>query len=409
VWSNDPDSDLMVISLLIAAKRVPISFDFVRCLVFLRTDIYEKVRFQEADKFRTDEFRIVWDDAKLLDLAFIRAQASATQITSEALWGHIFPKLVEHEPVTSLLVGLTLMRPRDIIQICNTCRDTARRNGRDLITEEDVLQAVRIFSSWKLTDLQTEWVVNYPFLADVLVLLANRSYLFSKAAFSEILQLLAADLVKRYPDFRHHLLSAESVLRVLYSIGLLGVIRDGRTVYNYDVAQDQTIQPEDMEFVIHPSFRFALQSVSAVGHGPFQLDPAVLQSRFLREERFGIGAENIGPSRFARGLVLVARGLDELRQTFEQTALPGDLKKELHKNILSVQDQIRETIDLGEGYSMRMAAMQMHDYLRRLELNLGDKGYIHAERDLSFRLHQVVRDLERLIAGGPPDVPTRAA
>jgi len=406
VWSNDPESDLMVISLLIAAKRIPISFDFVRCLVFLRTDIYEKVRFQEGDKFRTDEFRIVWDANKLLDLALVRAQASAAQITRENLWSRIFPKSVEHEPVTAFLISMTLMRPRDIIQICNTCRDTGRRNGHDSILEGDVQQAVKMFSSWKLTDLQTEWVVNYPFLSDVLVLLANRCYLFNKAAFNEVLQLLAPDLSKRFPDFRHHLASPESVLKVLYSIGLVGVVRSGTTIYNYDVAQDQTVLAEDKEFVIHPSFRFALQLVSAVGPGPFQLDPEVLRSRFLREERYGIGADVMGPSRFGRGLMAIGRGLDELLQTLEQTSLPVDLRKEIRRDILSVQEQIGNTVHLDDEYSMRMAVVQMRDYLMTLRTSLAN---FDAQRALGSRLYGLLSALENLGRGGPPDVPRDAA
>src|SRR5207247_1432813 len=79
----------------------------------------------------------------------------------------VFPTKVDGDKTSDFLVSLTLMRPRDIIQLCNCCRDTAQQNGGSSITAEDISRAARVYSTWKLTDLQNEWIVNYPFLPDI--------------------------------------------------------------------------------------------------------------------------------------------------------------------------------------------------------------------------------------------------
>src|SRR5262249_47771254 len=99
VWSNDRESDAMVVGLLLAAKEVQKSFDFVKCTVFLRTDIYEQLQFQDRDKLRGDEFHIDWDEDSLLDLILARVEASvgAAPQPSE-FWRRMFPETIDSQP-----------------------------------------------------------------------------------------------------------------------------------------------------------------------------------------------------------------------------------------------------------------------------------------------------------------------
>jgi hypothetical protein len=76
VWSNDQDSDAMVVGLFLASKHIRQFFNFVICTLFVRTDIYEKLQFQDRDKFRGDEFHIEWDKQKLIELIGARASVS---------------------------------------------------------------------------------------------------------------------------------------------------------------------------------------------------------------------------------------------------------------------------------------------------------------------------------------------
>ena len=395
VWSNDPESNSMVIGLLQASKRVGIAFEFVRCAVFLRTDIYEKVRFQEGDKFRTDEYRIAWDGPKLLDLALIRAKASSSmEISREDLWNKIFPSTMDGEKATDLLVSLTLMRPRDIIQLCNLCRDTAQQNGAESITPDDVNLAAKVYSTWKLTDLQNEWIVNYPFLPDICLLLSNKSYAFSKTTFENTLKLISADLMQRYPAFRLNLCSSDSILQILYSIGMLGIVRNGKTLYNFHVSQDQALLPHDKEFVVHPCFRSALQTSNAFGEVPSEIDPELLRSRFLRGARQGRYYEDQPFEEKALSLIL--RYLKDARIAIEGAGIADDLRRELHRNIKIIEDQLSLAVGSYDDTFIRVTTARTLRFLMGVTDKLEESEF-SVDRDVLFRLERIVsalRDIE---------------
>ena len=232
IWSNDQASDSVIVGLLIAMKRLTSGqaaggFPHVRCVVFLRTDIYDLLQFDEGDKLRGDEWRIDWNSARLLELVAVRAQASVgSNLTDKQLWAELFPPSVNGVRSSDYIVERTLMRPRDIIQLCNLCRDTAEKNGHDSIEDGDVSEASVQYSNWKLQDLAAEWRVNYPFLSDLFVLFQNGSYLISRRILAEKLRTMSEALQRRYPRYAG-VFNVDSVLDILFAIGFLGVVRGG--------------------------------------------------------------------------------------------------------------------------------------------------------------------------------------
>jgi hypothetical protein len=66
--------------------------------------------------------------------------------------GHL-PGSVGGRPVQDHLLDHTLLRPRDVIQLANRCRDTAEQNGHLRVTRSDLDEALLQFSTWKLQDL----------------------------------------------------------------------------------------------------------------------------------------------------------------------------------------------------------------------------------------------------------------
>ena len=405
VWSNDRESDSMVVGLLLAAKEVRERFEFVKCTVFLRTDIYEQLSFQDRDKFRGDEFHIEWDESRLQELILARAQASlGFADPPDEFWAQIFPEAIEEKPCESFLVGHTLMRPRDIIQLCNACRDTARTNGHDSILELDVKQALSLYSNWKLSDLQNEWSVNYPFLPDMFILLANSSYMVKRTTFESSLELVREDLRSRYPNLSQGL-SADGILSILYSIGLLGAVRNGRASYIYNDRTERRIHPYDREFVIHPCFRIALKSTSAINVSPFQTaterQNSVLISRFQREARIG-HFERVRGSAPQRILYYTQSGLEASRAALEKTSLPEDLREELRSNFRAMEAGLREGLEGDAPMLLTDAAERIHRHLSQIHRNLRDKGWLEQDKDFSYGLEEIINELERYFYRGTP-------
>ena len=90
------------------------------------------LQFQDRDKFRGDEMRIDWNTGNLKKLALARARVSTGQDLSEnELWTHLSPESISGEPCDTHLLKHTLMRPRDLIQLCNLAEIPLRRTVMD--------------------------------------------------------------------------------------------------------------------------------------------------------------------------------------------------------------------------------------------------------------------------------------
>jgi energy-coupling factor transporter ATP-binding protein EcfA2 len=405
VWSNDRESDSMVVGLMLAAKDLQRRFGFAVATVFLRTDIYERLQFQDRDKFRGDEFHIDWNEEHLLDLILTRAQASlGVAITAEDLWDRHFPVSVDSQDCQKFLISRTLMRPRDIIQLCNACRDTARNNRHSRIEESDVRKAMALYSNWKLSDLQNEWSVNYPFLADLFVLLSNASYMLTRANFESALEQVKGDLSVRYPSLGHAF-STDTFLSVLYTIGFLGVVRHGKTHYSYSENSERQIQANDVEFVLHPSFRNALQSTSAIKLSPFEsqldINRRGIHTRVVREARLG-QFEQLRSPRSERGLQYLESSLYRLRVGVEKSALSDELRTEVVSNLSAMQAEIRQAVEYADPSVAREVAGRLYRHLSQIADRLNDGKWLLEDRDLRYIFQESVEELERFIDRGGP-------
>jgi hypothetical protein len=284
------------------------------------------------------------------------------------------------------------MRPRDIIQLANACRDTARNNKHDRIEETDIRKAISIYSNWKLGDLQTEWGVNYPFLVDVFMLFSNSGYMFNRTSFEETLGRVQVDLTTRYPNLAHFF-SPVPLLSVLYSIGFLGTIRHGKTYYAYTESMDRQIQMTDKEFVLHPCFRNALQSISAIKLSPFDTE--------LDNDGRGrlVGLEPIG-IKSTRGVGYFGSDVRELRLEIGRSNMPDEVRVELQANLAAVEGGLRGAFEVGNPVLVGDAINRAHRHLLQLNQRLEETPWLTVNRDFKYRLEDSVRQLERFIYEG---------
>jgi hypothetical protein len=352
VWSNDPESDAMVTGLLLAAKHVSKELPGVRCVVFLRSDIYDAVQFGEADKFHGDEMRIDWSASALLDLLLIRAQASlGNEITAEQLWGQVFPSLAAGQPANEYLISRSQLRPRDVIQFANLCRDTAIANGHTSILASDAEGAELQYSRWKLQDLVREYKINYPFLAHLFAIFQNSGFIVSRSAIEGRLAPIQHTLLDQYAEYSSTF-SVDNIIDILYGIGFLGVERKKRSVYTY---QDPVrIEPGECRFYIHPSLRLALGAESATALYPYR--PALVASQ-LQQVAIGINVGNvIGDvavrfDRRAYQLRSITRAGDRITRQLEDLDLPHEVAREVYSQIQSMlRDTNRIQLHISSGH-----------------------------------------------------------
>lgn len=257
VWSGDPDGESLIIGLLLAGKHAALAYGgSLRCVLFLRSDIYDTLEFSDADKFHSDEIRINWTDGMLHQLALTRAGlALGRRLEPDELWGEVFPATTSGEPTADYLFTRALPRPRDAIQFLNQCRDAALANGHHRISERDVLDATLVFSRWKVLDLAKEYGTRFPFLGALLTVFRDAGYELTRMSIAELFQPFQDDLRHQYGEYQHFF-DPDAIIELLFAVGFLGVRRTHS--YVYAGTTERSIMPYESEFCVHPCFRPAL-------------------------------------------------------------------------------------------------------------------------------------------------------
>lgn len=407
VWSEQEESDSLIIGLLKASRAVGSRFRRVSCVVFLRSDIYEPLKFADKDKYHGDEMRVDWSAERLRELVLARARASLGSGTGEGLlWGEIFPSAIKETVTAEYLIEHTLLRPRDVIHLCNLCRDTAAYNDHPTITEADVSEAIRLYSQWKLEDLPNEYLTNYPFLDGLLAIFRDHGYVVTRAALKRRLPEALETLAIRFPE-QAGALTADDVLDVLYSVGFLGVRRNDSTVYA--THHGGRVELTDSEFRIHPAFRPALRATSAsITH---HFEPGQLRS--LVHSRLTGGTLRSTEIRLLR---IAEQGVDRLLFGLEDSDLPREVRQEVATNLASILRRLKHLHSASPGVLTESGILaeqfdRIQAFLIDLATRLESDGFAES-REARYYIRSIEdlgRLLRNLLRGDPQGIAGRGS
>ncbi|MEV6975026.1 hypothetical protein [Kitasatospora sp. NPDC093806] len=401
VWTVDPESHALVTGLLLAAKHVTGQYNgAVRATLFIRADIYDTLNFGDGDKFHSDEIRITWTHDGLKDVALARAQASlGADLTSDRLWGWLFPATVEGEPTAEYLFHRALPRPRDTIQFLNACQSVAAERGGPTITENDVLVATQLFSRWKLQDLAKEYLVNHPFLRSLFAMFENTGYVVMRPALAARFEAHRAALHREFPAYTESL-TTQGVIDVLYGASFLGVRRGNDIVYTGGT-QAPPLPSED-EFHVHPCFRPALNSLASVDLTAFPRTPV----RNSVVAHGGLAAVLVGAdvallvNRDRRLLNEVGGAGDRLLRQLMRSGLPDTTRNEVYTQIARVMasaEAARERLREGAAHDIEEHVLAASAYFESLAAELAAHGF--EDRPITRRLQDEARALIRSVGG----------
>jgi energy-coupling factor transporter ATP-binding protein EcfA2 len=404
IWDGNPSSNEMATGLLMASKEINQVCNNVSSTIFLRTDIYEQLQFFDKDKLRGDEVLVLWDSETLPEIILERARASTkqTEMSQEDFWSKYFPSRIEEISTPEFMVSHTLMRPRDLIQLCNLCVDIARRESFNPVQPKHVQQALNMYSSWNLNDLLGEYRVNYPFLNDLLLLFSNTSYAIPRSRFEDTFNRLKVAFEERYPAYSN-LLGIDSVLNILYGIGFIGVERSAKVVFYYQDLQNlRTIEDSDRVFVVHPAFRNALRCTSSIDIQPYSPTSGDSRERNYLFEEFRRGRSVIrselefvkGERRF--GISSYRRFLEQLdffrRRVIRDQQLPAEVVGEISRNLGLMINEVQDSFS-SKNYDEIQVEISMTNairYLRQLKEKLKETGFISEKSPISRELEDLL-------------------
>jgi hypothetical protein len=185
-WDASEDAVAFVAGLFQAGTSIAIRTPNIRVVMSLRRELYDNIPslYDDAQKVRDTIEVIEWDAARLFDLICRRirySQDSSGDQDATNPWLEVMPESVASRPSFDWLLGLTLNRPRELIQLCTQIRDEASR-VRDALPfdEASVLRAASLYATERFNDLVAEYRYQYPGLGSVLETFRGLSKVISR-------------------------------------------------------------------------------------------------------------------------------------------------------------------------------------------------------------------------------------
>jgi hypothetical protein len=252
---------LIVRSLLDATRKLQQMLEVrganLKCLVFLRSDIYERLQTAVPDKGKDTVIQLDWEDPAVFETIIARRIEASTDLTGpfEGMWSQICEPLVGTQNSFGYIVDRTLMRPRDLLLFLHRALDTAINRGHHRIHEEDILHAEKGYSEDMLLATEYEITDTNGDLADVLYAFQSARSLMDRE--DALLHLAVGGIEDEQ--------RASEVIQLLIWYGFFGVKSPAfpEVKYSYSVHGNirrliQPLEMADASLVIHPAFRAAL-------------------------------------------------------------------------------------------------------------------------------------------------------
>lgn len=208
-------------------------------IVFLRTDLWDAIEFNDKNKASQDVIFLDWTEPELSSVIDERIRAS-TGLSSGEGWKAIFTQEEMRQRASSqrYMLKRTLGRPRDIIAFAAFAQERALTNGHTRVESQDIYEAEIRFSKHLLDELRDEighHVADMTSVINAIKALRRRTFTLSDWERVSELNGIAPE-------------AAQTVLDLLFEASAVGVHRTGgsrggsSTVYRY---QDRFLKATD--------------------------------------------------------------------------------------------------------------------------------------------------------------------
>lgn len=220
-------------------------------LLFLRSDIYEKLVEQTSDRGKYNVINVDWSDPE--QLRYLLRQRVINNIDSakhEDAWNAINPDVRKNQDAISCMIESSLRRPRFLIDLCERTLSTAINRGHSSVEPADVEEGLRQMALYLVSDFGYEMrdIAGTP--EDIFYSFIGKSDLLTDG---EVKNILYSDKLG---------LGVDDTISLLLWYGFLGVVGTaGDPIFIYDRAYDfrrleaerENIQGE-MLYAVNPAF-----------------------------------------------------------------------------------------------------------------------------------------------------------
>lgn len=266
-WDGSAQALLYLTALMHATLEINAHVEGLRVLVFLRENMFERIRVVDSEfsRLETCVVGLDWSERQLVEM--IERRVNAPLNTKIELGGPTWDAFFENgKQARDAIFGLCQNKPRDVLTYTNLALDNAQSAGKNQVSIEDLQDARRRFSDSRLDDLSDEYQENLPQIGLVLRRFYGLGYRFSLGGFHDFyLKLMEDDeILTGCRTWIFALDTPEALTRQLYDIGFLGFHdrrRTGQTpLFRSAGPRDTTPPPlsENTDIVVHPTYRDAL-------------------------------------------------------------------------------------------------------------------------------------------------------
>jgi hypothetical protein len=230
-WDGSELAVTYLTALMHAVLEVNTQTSGVRALVFVRENIFERIRQADSEfaRLETCVVGLDWSEQQLLEMVERRLNAPLTAKLplGGATWDAFFES---GEQSRRMVFDFCQRRPRDVITYAGLALDTAQAKKHEVIMLEDLHSARRRFSVSRLKDLGDEYQENYPQISLVLSRFYGLGGKWTVRGLGQLLsRILVDDDIRRSCGawiYDHSL--PEQFAQLLYNIGFLGFSQPSR-------------------------------------------------------------------------------------------------------------------------------------------------------------------------------------
>lgn len=255
-WDASADSKAMLVGIIKAARDLNLRLSRPQksapILVFLRSDIFNELQFNDKNKISADIEYLDWTDNSLISVIEARIGTSLGVKRSDSFW-KVFSRdeMRQRASIQSYILKRTMGRPRDMVAFCLECQEVASQNGHPIVHTEDVYVAEERYSRHIYDELDDEMHKQLPNSRQYLQLLRD----IGKMRFS------LKDWEKAVVERDKNIVIEETRqrLKILFDYSIVGVQRRGGTrggtVFQFNY-HDRLLEPNfEQEVTVHPSLK----------------------------------------------------------------------------------------------------------------------------------------------------------
>ncbi|MCK4130097.1 P-loop ATPase, Sll1717 family [Ralstonia pseudosolanacearum] len=264
-WDGSESAMICLMALMHAAVRLNASTSSVRPYIFIRENIYDRIRSMdnEFSRLETSVIFLDWSERKLQELVerrLVRPFVSKPKLGGDA-WNCFFEE-IDGKSSVSKVMNFCQHRPRDVLMLISYAIDAAIANGNQKVSQADLEDASKRYSTSRLKDLGDEFSENYPNISIILEHFYGLGSEFTLVAIEDFIgKLLVNEKIRKYcGSWFYDYTVPFRFVELLYGIGFLGLSKKSKIAYkesgkdaNAKLAIDATVH-----FVIHPTYQPAL-------------------------------------------------------------------------------------------------------------------------------------------------------